>query len=185
MKSEILQPQHNKNLSGGTSPLQFHMFDWLRFPLIVGIVFIHCFGKPFDIESTGNGIPTGMDLYNLTRVGISHVLTHVCVPTFFFISGYLFFIGLEKWNTKEWCRKVKKRGKTLFIPYLIWNSLSIAFNLMGHYRQRGFAGIKEFIKTNNYWHLYWDSNIMDSETTNWVGGHFSFGSSSCSTLVFA
>lgn len=33
------------------SDLQFRVFDWLRFPLIVGVVFIHCFGKPFEYEA--------------------------------------------------------------------------------------------------------------------------------------
>ena len=30
---------------------QYTLFEWLRFPLIVGVVFIHCVGGPIDVES--------------------------------------------------------------------------------------------------------------------------------------
>lgn len=77
------------------SQLTYKVFDWLRFPLIVGVVFIHSFGTPFNYEALDINNLYGIDYYNLFRVSISKVLTHVCVPTFYFISGYLFFKGLE------------------------------------------------------------------------------------------
>ena len=50
--------------------LQYKVFDWLRFPLIVGVVFIHCFGKPFDFSAIDFGNLSGEDYYNLFRVSI-------------------------------------------------------------------------------------------------------------------
>lgn len=83
----------------------YKVFDWLRFPLIVGVVFIHSFGTPFDYDALDFLNLSGIDRYNLFRVSISKVLTHVCVPTFYFISGFLFFKGLETWDVEKYKQK--------------------------------------------------------------------------------
>lgn len=150
--------------------LQFRVFDWLRFPLIVGVVFIHCFGKPFDYEAINFAHLTGMDYYNLFRVSISHVLTHVCVPTFYLISGYLFFIGLEKWNWNNYLNKLWKRARTLLVPFLIWNTICILLTLFSVMRHEGWIGIQSFFEDNGYWHLYWDCKQWNLDRTNWLGG---------------
>lgn len=150
--------------------LQFKVFDWLRFPLIVGVVFIHCYGKPFNYEALDFEHLTGVDCYNLFRVSISQVLTHVCVPTFYLISGYLFFIGLEKWNWKTYVNKLKKRCKSLLVPFLIWNTVCILLALFGVYRHEGITGIQSFFADNNYGHLYWDCQAWNLDRTNLLGG---------------
>lgn len=150
--------------------LQFKVFDWLRFPLIVGVVFIHCFGKSFDYNAIDFTHLTGMNCYNLFRVSISQVLAHVCVPTFFLISGYLFFIGLEKWNWKIYLNKLIKRSKTLLVPFLIWNTICILLALFGVYRHEGLDGIQSFFAENNFGHLYWDCQAWNLDRTNLLGG---------------
>lgn len=150
--------------------LQFKVFDWLRFPLIVGVVFIHAFGNAFDYDAIDFSNLSGMDFYNLFRVCISKVLMHICVPTFYFISGYLFFKGLEVWDGKKYLFKLKRRICSLLIPFLIWNTISILMALQGEYRQEGWIGIQNFISDNNYWHLYWDSNKWNLDRVNWLGG---------------
>lgn len=152
------------------SDLQFKVFDWLRFPLIVGVVFIHCFGKPFDYEAIDFAHLTETDYYNLFRVSISQVLTHVCVPTFYLISGYLFYIGLEKWSWNNYLNKLKKRCKTLLVPFLIWNTISIMLSLFSVIRHEGFAGIHPFFEEYGYWHLYWDCRQWNIDRTNLMGG---------------
>lgn len=154
--------------------LQFRVFDWLRFPLIVGVVFIHCFGEPFDYESINFSHLTGIDYYNLFRVSISHVLTHVCVPTFYLISGYLFFIGLEKWNWNNYLNKLRKRVRSLLVPFLIWNTIYILLTLFSVIRHEGWIGIQSFFEDNGYWRLYWDCNQWNLDRTNWLGGGKSF-----------
>ena len=129
---------------------QFKVFDWLRFPLIVGVVFIHCFGKPFDFDAVDFAHLSAMDCYNLFRVAVSRVLTHVCVPVFYLISGYLFFIRLEKWDYKVYLDKLKKRCKSLLMPFLIWNSLAIVLSLIGIYRHNGMLGIQNFFIEKGY-----------------------------------
>lgn len=153
--------------------LQFKVFDWLRFPLIVGVVFIHSFGQPFDFSAIDFSQLSGMDCYNLFRVSISKVLTHVCVPTFYLISGYLFFVGLEKWNINIYLRKLKKRCKSLLAPFLIWNTIALALPLAGAFRHDGWFGIQSFLQEHDYWHLYWDSNQWNLDRTNLLGvGNF-------------
>ena len=149
--------------------LQYKVFDWLRFPLIVGVVFIHCFGKPFDFSAIDFGNLSGEDYYNLFRVSISHVLTHVCVPTFYFISGYLFFKGLETWDWTKYVSKLKRRVKTLLVPFLIWNTIAIVLKMLVEYKNGGVDGISNFIAENNYWHMYWDCKEWNVDRTNWIG----------------
>lgn len=53
--------------------------------------------------------------------------SHVCqtvVPTFFAISGYLFF---RNFTINDLSRKWKSRIKTLLIPYLLWNLIAFVF----------------------------------------------------------
>ena len=54
------------------SDLQFREFDWLRFPLIVGVVFIHCYGKPFDYEA----------------INFAHFTVIVCVAIYYLLNKY-------------------------------------------------------------------------------------------------
>lgn len=50
----------------------------------------------------------------------SEFLGQVAVPGFFFLSGFLFFRGLD--DAKNWGRKVKSRVFSYVLPYLLWNS---------------------------------------------------------------
>ena len=73
-----------------------------------------------------DGTETFFDgLYEASAISIFRVLFSVAVPAFFLISGYLFFKKLEDWNASVWFTKVKKRGVTLLIPYLLWNLIAI------------------------------------------------------------
>lgn len=81
--------------------LQSQTIDWLRFPLAVAVVFIHSFGiKEYTLPSLNISSLTGMDVYNLIRICFSNVLTHVAVPTFYLISGFLFFLGLKEFKIR-------------------------------------------------------------------------------------
>ena len=50
----------------------------------------------------------------------SEFLGQVAVPGFFFLSGFLFFRGLN--DVKSWGRKLKSRVFSYVLPYLLWNS---------------------------------------------------------------
>lgn len=103
----------------------------VRFPLAVMVVYVHSFGE-------GNVIISKIDwrsfsfenLYDVIRVLVSGTISGIAVPTFFLISGYLFFQGLENWNWGIWRAKIARRIHTLMIPYLIWNVLRFIFNVL-------------------------------------------------------
>lgn len=55
---------------------------------------------------------------------LMYVLVQIAVPTFFMISGYLFFVTYEKVG---YINKIKTKCKSLIIPYLFWNIFGFAF----------------------------------------------------------
>ncbi len=56
-------------------------------------------------------------------------IANLGVPGFFLISGYLFFVNVEDFTIEQYWNKLKSRTKTLFIPYLFWNSFAAFFVL--------------------------------------------------------
>lgn len=62
------------------------------------------------------------------------LLFQIAVPSFFFLSGYLFFKNIESLDVIVFTKKIKRRIRTLLIPYLLWNIvfffLRIIYNLV-------------------------------------------------------
>lgn len=104
--------------------LQSKTISYLRFPLTLGIIFIH-----FDLIEhvfTYQGVQYGLNppswfvfLINF----FSEVLPQIGVPLFFIISGYLFFYRGE-FDGNVYKQKLLKRARTLLVPYLLWNILA-------------------------------------------------------------
>jgi fucose 4-O-acetylase-like acetyltransferase len=92
----------------------------LRFPLIVGVVFIHAFGSG-DVSSTGNiGIERTSGCVLFVQNFISQGAARVAVPLFFLLSGYFFFLDFS-WSLQCVKEKIASRTKSLVVPYLFWN----------------------------------------------------------------
>ncbi len=102
--------------------LMSQTMDYLRFPLIIGVIFIHAFTLG-EINSTPENY---RGYYYLSQL-FSQVLGRLAVPLFFFISGYLFFFKVEGFSSSIYIIKLRKRIKTLLIPYLFWNILVFLF----------------------------------------------------------
>ena len=66
--------------------LQSRVVDWLRFPLIVLVAYIHYYGLEIRPKED-----IGIDIYNYLMILMSHVISRSAVPTFFLISGFYFF----------------------------------------------------------------------------------------------
>lgn len=97
--------------------LQSKVFSFLRFPLIVGVVFVHNYsfgGLSIDVQKVA---PTAY----ACREFFSQVLARLSVPVFFFMSGYLFFHNVI-FDGSVYFRKLRSRGKSLLIPYVFWNA---------------------------------------------------------------
>lgn len=101
--------------------LQSKTFNWLRFPLIFFILFIHTISLK---EFTDSALILGIEYF------IRRILAGLGVPFFFVVSGYYFFYSktMENCLTRNsYFAKLKKRTKTLLIPYLFWNLLVVLF----------------------------------------------------------
>lgn len=98
--------------------------DLLRFPLAIVILTIHVWSlSSFDLK--GEHIdPTAFPLSREIAFFIDAFFRGQSVPIYFFISGFVFFFGVD-WNRQTYFRKLKNRVKTLLIPYLIWNTVAI------------------------------------------------------------
>lgn len=106
----------------------YELINNLKFPLSCIVVVIHCFGTP---------------LWSI-----------FAVPTFFVISGFLFFRNCEGCgNVSYYKNKWHNRLYSLIIPYIIWNILWVLY-----LAAKNRASIIEILADNGYWHIFWDSN---------------------------
>lgn len=102
--------------------------SYLRFPLTVGVVFIHFdLSKGLDIAGATYGL-NNPDWYYFIINLISGTLATIGVPLFFLISGFLFFYRRD-FDETVYKQKLKSRFMTLFIPYVLWNMIAIVWQL--------------------------------------------------------
>ena len=149
----------------------FDTFDILRFPMAVLVIYIHC----------RMGIPDGyyffdsiMDFTNfgiILRIYISIIISSVCVPTFFLISGYLFYNNQTSFCWMLFCKKLKRRLFSLVIPYFLWILLLlfIIFLLMipeTNSFQDWRDSIVSYIIEHGNIHIFYDTIIIKGEPYN-------------------
>ncbi len=99
------------------------IISWLRFPLAAFIVFKHYYTPDINSDTI---LHTNNSVYYYLGEFITHIITAVPVPLFFFISGYLYFSKVtlsEGFSKKQWVEKTKSRIKSLLVPYISWNFL--------------------------------------------------------------
>lgn len=104
---------------------QSDLIKAMRFPLICLVVFAHSAGA-FSVP-TVNWSLEGWNVFHFFAEMIDRHLCSIGTCWFFVISGYFFLRNLNedefnlRWVTLKW----KKRIRTLFVPYLIWNTLAV------------------------------------------------------------
>ncbi len=128
--------------------------DLIRFPMAVFVVFIHTCSTNINVNDTTYPI------YQFLRALFSNIIASVAVPTFFIISGYLFYKHLENWNWDSYYEKLKQRVKTLFVPYLLWNSMYIVFALSGAIysvlmKRASYTVLSDWFNSEGMCSLYW------------------------------
>ena len=97
----------------------------LRFPLTLGIFFIHFYLAKIGL--TIHGVTYGLnnpEWFLYINVYFSGILTAVCVPFFFWISGLLFFYKTD-FSLPIYFKKLRRRFRSLFIPYILWNIIAV------------------------------------------------------------
>lgn len=159
--------------------LQSQTISWLRFPLIMCVIFIHnsqLGDTPYPLVSTEN-ISLAL-LANYFRIWMSWVLTHISVPCFFVISGFLFFLKTPELTMDVYKTKMKKRFFTLLIPYIIWNIIPL-FILIGiklnkpllhGWTWNQYANyIIQMFTDHGFLELFWKWNTWGGYYDNWLG----------------
>lgn len=100
----------------------------IRFPLCVLIVFMHCDPPVFHCQ------PVRLAAYrhfNVFHGFLSESLFCLCVPIFFIIFGYLFFINIDQFTKSVYYEKLHRRLHSLLIPYLVWNTIVFLLYYLG------------------------------------------------------
>lgn len=86
-----------------------------RFLLLLGVIFLH---SGININELNN-------IHEITFGTIILQISNACVPCFFIISGFLFFINTYNFSLQIYVKKIQSRIRTLFIPYIIWNVIAL------------------------------------------------------------
>ena len=94
--------------------------NFLRFPLIVGVVFIHTILTGVNIGQSVLVKQGDFPLHDILQHLISNEFASIAVPLLYFISGFLFFAH-NNFSYLTYRNKIKKRIHSLLIPYLFWN----------------------------------------------------------------
>jgi surface polysaccharide O-acyltransferase-like enzyme len=139
--------------------LETKVIDILRFPLVVLVVLIHL--------NTGIAIsaPTH-NIFNETAFFFSECLARVAVPLFMLFSGYLFFFANTGFTKEIYYKKIKSRFHSLFIPYMIWNTVAVLITLGLHlFFPEMVSGSKKPMTEytlSDWFYSYWNTNEINS-----------------------
>lgn len=108
--------------------------SFLGFVMTCGIVLYHCGPSP--------AIPSaGLDQACFDAISNFFTNTATFAMSYFFaVTGYLLFLNL---SLHSWAGKVKRRIFSLLVPYLAWQCLIFAANLLHHEAMTK----REFLKT--------------------------------------
>lgn len=91
--------------------------DMLKAVSTVLVVFVHA-GNLLDYAH--------VSLKNPLLDGIA-VLANAGVPAFFLVSGYL--LGIREF---DWQKNIRKKTRTLLLPFLLWSVLYVIMEAIGH-----------------------------------------------------
>lgn len=128
--------------------------SYLRFPLIFAVLIIHTYIT--DQPSIGGQvlIPSGsLPVFDTYEYIIRMCIAELAVPVFFFISGFLFFYKVD-FDIETYRAKMKRRIRSLVVPYFIWNFIFLIYMLLFQYFMPSFASPdRKMIMDYNIWEL--------------------------------
>lgn len=112
-------------MTGHNRDLRSQSLDLLRFPLALFVSAVHIFTMPLNLENQPlSDFPATEILFRF----IHSFIADQSVPVYYFIAGYVFFLGLD-FTIRNYRGKLQRRVHSLLIPYLIWNTLAIILTL--------------------------------------------------------
>lgn len=137
--------------------------DEFKFILILGVVMGHCnFASdyPARVVDDTPWLSVIGDMSNATLSG-------VCVPCFFIISGILFFHNAWRFTIRVYVEKLRKRMRTLLVPYIFWCAVCCLLLFLKH-RYLDFPGLGIFLDNGRVdWWNFFKGFFSISE----MGGH--------------
>ena len=111
--------------------LRSDTLNLLRFPLAIVVLIIHTFNSEATLAIQGHEYDFSIyPLFTGVKHFINGFLRSQSVPVYFFISGYVFFLGITL-TPKVYIKKLQNRTKTLLIPFVIWNLMALLIVLFG------------------------------------------------------
>lgn len=138
------------------------LISFLRFPLTALVLMIHArfltlSGGDYSITISDYPIYWNISYY------ITEILARIAVPCFFIFSGYLFFLNVEQFDLIIYKSKIKRRIKTLLIPYLFWNAIVVIFYFLQQSLAPELAGNTHHLVVdydiNDWVHAFWTDPI--------------------------
>lgn len=102
----------------------------IRFPLVVSVVFHHN-GTGTVRLADGIAMSTGpLDAWaRAIHTFVAYGLGGIRMPTFFLISGFLFFTGIAGRGDWMW-RKLSSRTQSILLPLVLWNAMVLLMLLL-------------------------------------------------------
>lgn len=139
--------------------LQSKTIKFLRFPLIIGIVFIHTNLAEVNIGGQLWAAKGQFPIHDIFRYIVSEELARIAVPLFYFMSGFLFFIHTD-FSFSVYKKKLERRVHTLLIPYLLWNTVVVTlFFLAQTFLSSMTSGVNKLIveyTVSDWIGIFWD-----------------------------
>lgn len=113
----------------------------LSFLMSISIIYLHSYNIGLFLNIEQKNLMTYLIIF--FEKFISQGVTRIATPSFFIISGFLFFVTFDStFNTYK--KKIKSRFFSTFIPYIIWNTIYYIFFTIPYY----IPYLRNFI--NNY-----------------------------------
>lgn len=118
------------------------------------------------VYHTSLGVESCLDSPSSFLRAVFCVMGQVAVPMFFMISGYYFFTKLSVWNWNIWGQKMKKRMKTLLLPYVLWIVIDFfakfVFGILSsEIPGFDFSSLKDFFVNSGGFRIFYDRPIQE------------------------
>lgn len=127
--------QEMKQKVGGTSAASMgraahsQALDLLRFPLALVVLAVHVFGVDRTVVYGKDYVFQGMPAFDAVQNFVFSFLSEYSLSIYFFISGYVFFLGVADFTPQVYGHKLRNRVKTLLIPFIVWNVIAALVEL--------------------------------------------------------
>lgn len=158
--------------------IQSQTIDYLRFVLIIAVVFMHTSMPKVDFSQSSYWLQiNGPSIFSKLYMLFSGVMARVAVPAFYIISGYLFFLKTPQLTLKIIKQKEQKRFHTLVIPYIFWNliivltfcALQILKLRYSYYNLKSIIdSCYTYMEENGWLNIFWNWKSWDIGKT-WLG----------------